>query len=481
MLAEKLALQRQLNTVEAELENEKRTSQRLVARQAKSGDQTTHYEGQIEELKRDLAKEQKERQKAEREASKAAEEQVDELKKELVKEKRDRERAEKAANKANEEQIEKLKKELVSEKNDRSKMNNTATKADDERLEEARKELTAEKRERQKEAKEASKAEADWMTQKAVLDDKLDQFRTKLRTTKEKLKEAEAELQKPQAAAATRLSIPEAKTKNPRKRAVAQMDPDATIGTPGDAGPAKRGKRASSVVGEKSTFSITPFLNRTTSVAPESPSVEHAEQENDEQDEPVASIEGVASPSMNRARSVSVAPKPTALMPSSASKSNSKPGPKARKKAAAPLTLEKVAEEGEAPEDAENEPPPMMSAAAANAKFQTAKPVLKPKALNSFPSFRDVSLPPQEKKKRKLLGGPSKTIFDDDDEADGGVAGLGRGGFGGQRAFGAFGGRGFGGISLLGGRGKAPLVVAQDGFMFSPLKKDRRNMAGPGR
>ena len=62
-----------------------------------------------------------------------------------------------------------------------------------------------------------------------------------------------------------------------RKRSVAHFDPDMTIGTPGHGTgrPAKKAKNIPSAKDEitiKPSFSITPFLNRTLSVLPESPS-----------------------------------------------------------------------------------------------------------------------------------------------------------------------------------------------------------------
>lgn len=484
ILAEKLSVQRQLNTLQAELENEKRTVQRLSVKETRIGEQSAQYETQLDELRKELAKEQRERQKAEKVVGVASEELVEELKKELAKEKRDRQKAEKATGKAHEDQLDEMRQKLAEEKRERETVDSAMSKADDERLEDLKKELTREKRERQNDQREARKAEDDWKAQKAVLDDKMDQFRTKLRSTKEKLKETGLDLAKSQAANVARPYTSPVKTKNPRKRPAAQMDPDATIGTPGDATDVKRGKRAASVVGEKSTFSITPFLNRTASVAPESPpkSVDEDNAVTIDMDEPVASIENAASPTAAWAKATATAKKSRGVIESASTNKDKKPTATIRQKAAAPQRLEQVAEEAEDVENDVNRPPSALAETTTMPQLlaKTAKPVLKPKSLNSFASFRDGSLPPQplQKKKQKILGGPGRTIFDEDDEGDDVAAGTAK--IGAQRTFGAFGGRGFGGVSLLQPKNNGPLIVAPDGFMFSPLKKDRRAMTAAG-
>ncbi len=447
-----------------ELNTERYSLQQALANQGKKSEQDAEHLTEIEGLRKELAKAKRDLSRALKEAAKA--EQVDELKEELAREKRGRERAEKNAEKAGE--VEELRQELAKEKLEREKAEKNTDMG--EQVEDLKKQLAKEKREREESGKQAAKVQTDSEAQKAIVEDKLNQFRTKLKSTKEKLKETEGELLQARTLAAARQPpVTETRGKNSRKRGIAQMDPDATTGTPGDAGPSKRGKRASSIVGEKSTFSITPFLNRTMSVAPESPAKHVSD---DAEDEPVASIEGTGSPTSKRAKPAPSTRQP--LGPASAGRTNTKAG---RKKAVAASTLELVAEEDDS--DAENAPLAVVAVAeAAKREKLTLKPTLKPKSLSSFASFRDISLPPQQqvqKKKRKLLGASAKTIFDDKEDEDGADFAVGRGAFGGQRAFGAFAGRGFGGLGLLGGmKKKGPLVVAADGFAFSPLKRERK-------
>ena len=147
-------------------------------------------------------------------------------------------------------------------------------------IEDLRKELAKERREAQKTDRDNKKKDVEWENQKEVLEGKLEAFRNKLRSTKEQLKEAQDELEKIQSAQfakSAELTAARAAGANPRKRNVAHFDPDMTIGTPGHGNgrPAKRTKfvgNAKFAGPEKPLFSITPFLNRTLSILPESPS-----------------------------------------------------------------------------------------------------------------------------------------------------------------------------------------------------------------
>lgn len=297
------------------------------------------------------------------------------------------------------------------------------------------------------------------------------------------------------------------------------VDPDTAIGTPGNHAPAKRGRKlgGSSHVGDKSTFSITPFLNRTMSLAPASPESEKEAEppkkrkaEDDEDDEPDADVgaeaeteveEEAGTPSVATKKSKKPAPapkepktKPKALAPASSAKQNRKP-PAKRSKAVVP-TLEKVTEESEiveepkkaaAPEtdqeSSENQPADSAPAYKEKTTTTTVPVALVPKlkstsqkqprkSLLSFAAFTDEPAPAEKKKKRKLLGanssGLGKTLFDEED--------------GDKLPTKPIPGRGlFGKRNLLGGKrgaGNASLMVSDDaGFAFSPLKKDKKAAA----
>ena len=354
-----------------------------------------------------------------------------------------------------------------------------AQTAKDEDLETLRANVAQERKEREKLEKNHIQEYQGWEAERAVLDDKLTQFRNKLRSTKEKLRATESELEVTRADAA-RQSAPTVRDANPRKRKVSDaVDLDAALGTPGNGDTNRRAKRASSLVGEKSTFSITPFLNRTASVQPEGA------------DEPIASIED---------RSPSTRPATNVLVASGAGKSNQKMrlDPSVRKRSvAAATTLEQVNEEEDS-NDENRVPGPMVNGEKQGAhEAKPAKPALKPrKSLANFASFREGSLQPRSrlgsvepvtKKKRKLLGNAGgKTLMDNDEDES--ATGESVGAFGGktlfgggmQRTFGAFGNTagGFGGGPIS--KRKGPLKTA-DGFAFSPLKKERRAMAAASR
>ncbi|KAF4301442.1 hypothetical protein GTA08_BOTSDO10781 [Botryosphaeria dothidea] len=475
LISEKLSLQRQLNTLEVELENEKRAAQRAIARSEKQSERDTDHQNQINELEKQLATEKREREKAEKEIGKAQ--------REIEAEKKAAERAQskeqkKAGQEAKENaKIDDLKQELVEGKRE---------------IEELKKEMANEKREREKAEKAIYKTQMDNDARVSLATERAEAYKAKLKTTKEKLKEVQTELQKAQTAATARPSIEEAPrpSKNPRKR-IAQMDLDATtLGTPGDGQAAKRSRTAAP--GDKSTFSITPFLNRTASVAPDSPIQEVAEDSEHEGDKTEEVVAAQSTPTAKTKGKKAAAPKPKPLAPVSTNKPTSKPTSK-RQKAAAP-SLQKVTEEGseEDNEEQENTPPqPQPAQQKENEKLAgtkakditivtTLKPKLKPvskeprKSLASFPAFNDDD-EPTKKKKRKLGGGENSvlgkpTLFDMDDEDVRPAKPIpGRGLFA-ARAL----------NKSMGLKGKAAAqggtLTTADGFTFSPLKKDKRAM-----
>ena len=533
LLAEKLALQRQMATLQVELENEKRTSARTIAKQGKKMEQDEDLRNELEEARNQLATEKKDRMKAEagltkaekamekvqadlesqqqateslqakveslskKEASKAAKHSeaqdaaIEQLRQELEQEKAARIQAEKASKNAatRDAEIEELRQELEQEKRERQKAEKTAKKASqssqqpDDQAEATRRELEEEKRERKKQEKEYTKTLAELQGKNAVLDDKLGAFREKLRTTKEKLKEKEAELERAdraQTAPPTKSMAPPATkpAKNARKRMAATAEPETMLGTPGDGFPAKKVKRATSVtaVGDTSTFSLTPFLNKTSSIALGSPIVE--EEEDDEAEQEVEdSMQEHATPTAPPKKALKQ-PKPKALAPSASSKANAKP--RNKKNAAAATVnpaLEMVSEETEdAPENAA--PQKVATKDSDGPSKKSNSKMMKPrKSLMSFATFTEE--PAAEKKKKRKLGATAgKTLFDTegegDDAEDAGVpslkpVGLSKGLFA-ARALSKSGGMGKQSRPISGGFN----MMSEEAFTFSPLKKDRR-------
>jgi len=312
------------------------------------------------------------------------------------------------------------------------------------RIETLQADLGKERRDRQRVELEIQKLSAESENRNTSLESRLNTFRNKLKTTKCQLKETQAALESAQNAhnaTSSRAKRPNDPTTsfatNSRKRPAMQMDVDTMIGTPGDLPAAKKNKRGSSLVGEKSTFSITPFLNRTASMAPESPSSGTAGSYGGTTVEPVVPVLGLNKPnhvfksvpkSSEPTGNLIEVTKPVMLDHVKPSKANSKGLPGRKLKAVA--ALEQVAEEG----DAEND--------------GAAVPVVPmPRARGSKDVFDATFNEGAEtkKKKRKRLGGVlGGTVFDEDEgdaiKGDGGLLGgvrgfgtLGRGGLTGPK------------------------------------------------
>ena len=515
LLSEKLSLQRQLTTLQVELENEKRTAARTISKQGKKMEQDDQLRNELEEARKELATEKKHRLKAEASAAKAekAVEKVqadlesqqratekleakleklakkdtkaskrdeandvaiEELRQELEQEKALRIRAEKALKKAGSEsaEVEQLREELELEKQARQKAEKAAKKSSQQtdQASDAQKELEEEKRERKKQEKEYTKTLAELQGRNTVLDDKLNAFREKLRTTKERLKEKEAQLERverAQTAPPTKTAAEATKAvKNIRKRTAASVEPETNLGTHGDA-PANRFQRVTSVsaMGDTSTFSLTPFLNRT-SAAHGSPIAEEDEEEE------VPSTAPIAAPKLKSSKP---------LAPTAGVKANPKP----RKKTALSSVLAAVSEEADTAHDASKDDSENLPTKVPLKDADDAQPTLKakkdskPKPRKSLMSFANFTEEPaaEKKKKRKLGATAGKTLFDAEDDGEEGGSqpkpvGLGSG-------KGLFAARALGKTVL--GKGSRPIsggfgMLSEEAFTFSPLKKERRRM-----
>jgi ribosomal protein L29 len=290
-------------------------------------------------------------------------------------------------------------------------------------VEELRKELSRERWEKEKAQKAGDKGSNEWESRKTVLESKVEQLRTKLRESKEQVKELRTELAQAQAAitkASTTATNSGDSVKPGRKRTANQISTDSMIGTPG--GVAVRGKRPAtksgkpdqSSLGEKSMFSITPYLNRTFSVAPETPRHEAELEANDGREVETNGQTPTADPPQPAAEEEDIlrskdASKLAALQPQQKKKTKEKTiltdakntvinTKVPQKKVRMVGTLEKVTEE----EVDENVEPPSTTATLASMKPSTQNQAMA--AGGAEP----------KKKKRKLLGA-AKTIFDEDD------------------------------------------------------------------
>lgn len=502
VLAEKLALQRQVSTLEVELETEKRASKRAAQKPRNSEkefdlqtqletaqkelsrgkreiekmrkEMEVDFQSQLDDVQKELTRERREKDKFMKGADLKLQSQLEELQVELAKERRGKEKARKNMDSELQNRLEELEQDLAKEKRENEKARKGADLGLQSQLEETQKELAIEKREREKAHKETEKDLKASENRMAILESKLEQMRTKLRSVKEQLKECQTELGQAQVRLANPKVAPTIRTDVPaksRKRLATEMDDDVLIGTPD--GVAKRGKRPAvkrgrmdHMVGEKSMFSITPFLNRTTSIAPDTPGKE-SEEEDVEEDEQMENMAKEMPPPQLDALTPTAAPKPkkakklvdtsstiqnNVLGESKLDTKNKKPP---AKKPKAVSTLEKVTEEEP---DENEEPAPVQIDIGKPTAFTAGKLQLK----NAEPE----GLGPT-KKKRKLVGG-AKTLFDEEDGeatkrpakvALGKPRLLGKTTLGGPK----------GGFTSGG-------LVAKGFGAFSPLKKDRRGI-----
>ena len=332
------------------------------------------------------------------------------------------------------------------------------------RVESLQADLAKERRERQRIDREAQKVSSESENRISTLESRLDAFRNKLKSTKEQLKDAQTSLQTLQASNHSRFSRPSTSAKlnmslaaNPHKRAAAQIDADTIIGTPGDLPAAKKSKHGFAPLGEKSTFSITPFLNRAVCVASEDPRPDDASENNEQyfkgSDHPSEYIsqEAISDPVVlsKGAKNPVQARKPGVLESAKTSKTNPRVAPAGNAKAA-PI-LEQVAEE-----NIEN--------------GGSTKTVSDPVATKDMSNEAFQGVLGIKKRKRKLLGGGlGKTLFDED---EGDAPKGGRGLFDGVREFGTLGKGGFGAPKF--GPPKAIGSKLNTFGSISPLKKDKK-------
>lgn len=393
-------------------------------------------------------------------------------------------------------QLNSLEVELESEKRSKQRIQQKMdTDADDDwktRVEEVEKKHQVEKKEWERAKKKYESELREAQGEREQLEDRVDGLKGKLKTvqselkgTRDALEGCRAEVEAMRKASRSTSDQPKKKVatkgQTSRKRGLNDFTmEDVSIGTPGpdlaaQKRPLKKRGAEYSLLGEKSAFSVTPFLSRTKNVdddslevsSPTSKEVAFAEPVAEEEDEAVEEAQP---------------PEPHAQgseEPAEAEKARKK-GSKAQKSRGRPRKalddaptlkknmpslsaqqkmhelksknkLEIVAEEE--PEDAEAENGTMEKA---NKELE-----LKPKKIEPKPGLASIAETDGRKKKRKILANSSKTLFDDDDD---GVEVAPR-----PKT-----------TKLGAGRKlKAPLggvTSAFGGRTFSPLKRDRRGV-----
>ncbi|PHH51682.1 hypothetical protein CFIMG_004473RAa [Ceratocystis fimbriata CBS 114723] len=437
-IAEKLALERQVVSLEVELEAEKRSKQRVLQNSGNK-EELAEARSRVEDLEKRLAAEKKEKEKL-----KAAQEKA-------------------AANSF----------EAKDEKNDLLA-----------KIRELEKKVASEVKEKDRVRKEGERELAEANANSESLEERLETMKTKMRELREELRDTKAKLDvsdsRPLSAATSGVSDKPSNRAGPggkkptKKRRVDEIE-DLAIATPGITD-GKNRKSTQTQVGQKSTFSITPFLNRTKGPGEESTMALELESPAVAPKEAIAD-KVQATKDKPRSRLSEVTPaedEENEPVPAKQTKPRGRTKKNLDSATVAAVTktnnkkqlAETIPEEpedgddGEGPEDSilGNKNPPK--------KSKTLKPKA-PTTLGNSAAGRDSE---QTKKKRKILDSAPKTLFDNDDIDD--VAAFPPPKRGSRLNTGGAGPSGrVLSKSALGGLKKSAF-----GSSFSPLKKDRRGV-----
>lgn len=153
------------------------------------------------------------------------------------------------------------------------------------RLEETRRQLSGETDTRSRQERNARQERVEWEKQQTALESKLESLQQKLKSMKDQLHEARSNVRDRNPRTEDRdAPRPQSRTVPTQQRPSTRYNADMAIGTPG---PVKThvGTKKPTAPGEKSGFSITPLLNRTSAFQdPPSSSEDDAEEPNEESD-----------------------------------------------------------------------------------------------------------------------------------------------------------------------------------------------------
>ncbi|KAI2469470.1 hypothetical protein F4781DRAFT_394236 [Annulohypoxylon bovei var. microspora] len=502
-LAEKLALERQVNTLEVELANEKKATKRAMQKRESNDRVEDELRKNLREVEKKLTTEKAERERLEdlleqekrtrqfaiqdqdsnREVEADLRKKLQETQRQLRQEKDDRERLEEELQAA----------KLAAKKTQKNQSKGDAEDELRSQITELKTKLEAQQKENAKIRQESQTATTEAYAHNDHFEKKIEKLKTKLRETLEQLKQCQTDLRKAQqsrSSGSDDTTKIDGRSQAFRKRKTQDMGADdfahIEIQTPG--ADDTKGRRAfkkrglePTLPGEKSMFSITPFLNRTKSIMEDSPKTDEGTS-----DDSVAAPETeVVEPTATAAEVEAVAPveevphnEPTSSAPvenekSKATSKSSRGRPKkalgdapSAKRNAQPVlkkslktksSLEKVTEEAK---DNNQENQAEAVEKTTTVKFSIGLPQ------DESTSSMNSDLPKGEqpkKKKRKVLGS-TKTLFDEEDgEAPPTRKPAAKVQLGAKRAL-----------------GKAALRVQKSAFAgsasFSPLKKERRGV-----
>lgn len=397
-------------------------------------------------------------------------------------------------------QVDSLEVELENEKRSRQRVQ---FKEDDAtigelkaQLAKAEQKLAADKKEREKARKEHERELAEAQALSERLEERVDSLKAKYKSSQGELKETRAQLEACQAdlekgRKTTSRSIKEPTKKSvtiesglSRKRRAQEMSfEDITIQTPGnDDMPSKRfaaKKRGieKATVGEKSTFSITPFLSRTKNLSDESLEASaHDESDVAGPDSTFADKGDSTAPSqlipepeaeepVPETAPEEPAPKPkvqlrakskTEAAPKAAAKPRGRPRTKALAEATPAQTNKAISKAAGTTSSKPKADKAVAVSVPVEQENVTAAASRKAPALQPKAPEADV-----KKKKRKLLGAANQTLFDDDEAEAAAKPAKPAAAAPGKRA-----------RTQLGGGVRNAFA----GSSFSPLKRDRRGV-----
>ncbi|KAJ5413368.1 hypothetical protein N7465_005673 [Penicillium sp. CMV-2018d] len=131
------------------------------------------------------------------------------------------------------------------------------------RVEQLRNELAGELRAKQQQERDNHHLNSTWANQRATFEGKIDSLKQQLRSTKDKLQETQIEIQRRSVKSHAGNGSESSSRTVPLQRPGPSGHAGVTIATPGAVRVQEKLKRDSAMPGDKSAFSITPFLNRT--------------------------------------------------------------------------------------------------------------------------------------------------------------------------------------------------------------------------
>ncbi|PSR97671.1 hypothetical protein BD289DRAFT_362147, partial [Coniella lustricola] len=464
VLAQKLALERQLSTLEIELANEKRIAQTTIqTRDSQSTKHEKELQSRVSDLERQLEAAMRLSEK-----SKSAQNQ-----------------AQSGTEQKLQQKVTELERTLATEKkaSEQAKKTQKKLKGKVKQLEEN---LATERREAERAKKTSEKDAAASRDHIEMLTQRLEEFKTKLRETRAELKELRTSMTRAQTTTTTVPIRTDDEPKKPLSRVkgatkrranevtVDEMMLDSPDHEEGKAkrvaqGKKKRGAYDLTTVGEKSTFSITPFLEKSNTISL-SETIEEVEEPSVLDGKGNAAVP-IVEPEAEEEGDIPVSNKqPTKSVAKALKATKSKPTAAEQKKARGKLKAHVLAE---------ITPNIPIAANATSFDDNVDEAMQKPgtKASSAATQSTDtsntgLSMPEPKKKKRKILGAGNKgTIFDNDEDAGDLNAGL-------STIASAATKRKPAGIKGAGRKG--PIAALSRGAFprksFSPLKKDRRGV-----